>query len=103
MYLLDLLDGPLKECERTIAERYPDVKVRFFKIQTGKRATCSNRFVCDQVTTLKGDATDEKIITDLCARALREERRLDVFFANVSAVWKSFNSFLLKMEDKLTE
>lgn len=62
LYLLDLLDEPLKECKRIIAERYPDVKV----------------------TTLKGDAADETTIKDLCARAIKEEHRLDVFFANAA-------------------
>lgn len=36
-----------------------------------------------QVTTIQADAADEKAIEGLCKQALREEGRLDVFFANV--------------------
>lgn len=37
-----------------------------------------------QVTTLEADASDEEAISGICKQALREEGRLDVFFANVS-------------------
>lgn len=36
-----------------------------------------------QTTTLQGDAADESLISGVCDRALKEEGRLDVFFANV--------------------
>jgi len=36
-----------------------------------------------QVTTLQADAADEAAISGVCSQALREEGRLDVFFANV--------------------
>lgn len=37
-----------------------------------------------QVTVDQLDAADEAAISGLCKQALREEGRLDVFFANVS-------------------
>lgn len=36
-----------------------------------------------QVTVIQGDAADDKTIQSLVQRALDEEGRLDVFFANV--------------------
>ncbi|PFH50912.1 hypothetical protein AMATHDRAFT_75301 [Amanita thiersii Skay4041] len=60
LYLLDYDPTNLPNLEATIVEKYPDVKV----------------------TTLQADAADEKAISGLCNRALREEGRLDVFFAN---------------------
>jgi NAD(P)-dependent dehydrogenase (short-subunit alcohol dehydrogenase family) len=36
-----------------------------------------------QVTTVQADAADEVAIEAVCKRALDEEGRLDVFFANV--------------------
>jgi hypothetical protein len=35
---------------------------------------------------VQGDAADEEVISGLCKRALKEEGRLDVFFANVSII-----------------
>ena len=37
-----------------------------------------------KVTTAAADAADEDTISGICEQALREEGRLDVFFANVS-------------------
>jgi NAD(P)-dependent dehydrogenase (short-subunit alcohol dehydrogenase family) len=37
-----------------------------------------------KVTTLQADAADETAISSVCEQALKEEGRLDVFFANVS-------------------
>ncbi|KAK2463190.1 hypothetical protein APHAL10511_004845 [Amanita phalloides] len=60
LYLLDYDATNLPNLKETIAQRYPDVKV----------------------TTIQADAADEKAISDVCAQALKEEGRLDVFFAN---------------------
>lgn len=42
-------------------------------------------FSFNQVTVVQGDAADEQTIQDLVSRAVKEEGRLDVFFANVSS------------------
>ncbi|KAF4621310.1 hypothetical protein D9613_000773 [Agrocybe pediades] len=60
LYLLDYDPTNLPELKSTIEKKYPDVKV----------------------TTLQADAADEKAIAGICEQALREEGRLDVFFAN---------------------
>ncbi|GJJ06631.1 hypothetical protein Clacol_000825 [Clathrus columnatus] len=67
LYLLDLVKRPLDGCKAIIAERYPDVKV----------------------TTIEGDAADETTISGLCNHVLKEERRLDVFFANAGISYGS--------------
>ncbi len=43
------------------------------------------QFSFNQVTVVQGDAADEQAIQDLVSRAVKEEGRLDVFFANVSS------------------
>jgi len=60
LYLLDYSGDNLPDLQETITSKYPDVKV----------------------TTVQADAADEKAIMDLCAQAIKEEGRLDVFFAN---------------------
>ena len=65
LYLLDFATDNLSELETTITQRYPDVKV----------------------TAIQADASDEEAVQDVCERALQEEGRLDVFFANVSSTW----------------
>lgn len=60
LYLLDYDPANLPNLKATIEEKYPDVKV----------------------TTIQADASDEKAISDVCAQAMKEEGRLDVFFAN---------------------
>ncbi|PPQ93720.1 hypothetical protein CVT25_013060 [Psilocybe cyanescens] len=60
LYLLDYDPTNLPDLKSAIEKKYPDVKV----------------------TTLQADAADEKAISGLCEQALREEGRLDVFFAN---------------------
>jgi len=61
LYLIDFDSTNLPELKATIDERlYPDVKV----------------------TTIQGDAADEALISGVCERALKEEGKLDVFFAN---------------------
>jgi NAD(P)-dependent dehydrogenase (short-subunit alcohol dehydrogenase family) len=43
-----------------------------------------------QVTVIQADASDDKAISDVCQQALREQGRLDIFFANVSARRSTF-------------
>jgi len=37
-----------------------------------------------KVTTVQADAADEAVIKNICEQALKDEGRLDIFFANVS-------------------
>nr|GAT56804.1 predicted protein [Mycena chlorophos] len=60
LYLVDFDKTNLPNLKETIEKRYTDVKV----------------------TVQQGDASDEAFISGLCQRALKEEGRLDVFFAN---------------------
>ncbi|KAL6308138.1 hypothetical protein BKA93DRAFT_765598 [Sparassis latifolia] len=60
LYLMDLDGTNLPALKSTIAQKYPDVKV----------------------TVIQVDAADEAAISGVCKQALREEGRLDVFFAN---------------------
>ncbi len=62
LYLLDFAEDNLPGLKNTIETSYPDVKV----------------------TTIQADAADDSAISDVCEQALREEGRLDVFFANVN-------------------
>ncbi|KAK1232328.1 hypothetical protein PQX77_004533 [Marasmius sp. AFHP31] len=65
LYLVDLDPTNLPDLKSTIAEKYPDVKV----------------------TTHAFDCASEKDISALCDQTMKEEGRLDVFFAN--AGWAS--------------
>ncbi|KAI0358749.1 NAD-P-binding protein [Trametes cingulata] len=60
LYLSDLDSTNLPDLKATIEKAYPDVKV----------------------TTIQADAADENAVADICKQALRDEGRLDVFFAN---------------------
>ncbi|TFY83015.1 hypothetical protein EWM64_g1006 [Hericium alpestre] len=60
LYLMDFSAENLPDLKSTIEKSYPDVKV----------------------DVIQGDAADEATISGLCERALQEEGRLDVFFAN---------------------
>ncbi|KAJ7924928.1 hypothetical protein B0H13DRAFT_1976758 [Mycena leptocephala] len=60
LYLVDFDATNLPDLKATIEKRYPDVKA----------------------TTLQGDAADATLISGVCERALKEEGKLDVFFAN---------------------
>lgn len=60
LYLLDFCADNLPELESTIRQLYPDVKV----------------------TVIQADAADEAAIAAVCKRAIEEDGRLDVFFAN---------------------
>lgn len=45
-----------------------------------------------QITCIAGDAADEAVVQAVCQRALEEEGRLDVFFANVRYLNNSLKS-----------
>ncbi|KAF8893976.1 hypothetical protein BD779DRAFT_1669486 [Infundibulicybe gibba] len=60
LYLIDYDPTNLPDLKSTIETTYSDVKV----------------------TTIQADAADEAAISGVCTRALEEEGRLDVFFAN---------------------
>ncbi|KAJ7352297.1 NAD(P)-binding protein [Mycena albidolilacea] len=60
IYVLDKSTQNLPNLQSTVQSKYPGVKI----------------------TCIGGDAADEAAIKALCARALVEEGRLDVFFAN---------------------
>lgn len=61
---MDYVDKNLPDLKSTIRKAYPDVKV----------------------TTIQADAADEKATISVCDRAIAEEGKLDVFFANVSLI-----------------
>lgn len=56
--------------------------------------------VSTQVTIVKGDASDDGVVSSLCQKALDEEGRLDVYYANGAiCTWKplvdtSFEDFM---------
>ena len=77
---MDLSRENLPNLKSTIEERYPDVTVR-----TYVPSHCVVVFTSSQVTVIQADASDDKAISDVCQQALREQGRLDIFFANVSA------------------
>ncbi|TFK26487.1 3-oxoacyl-reductase [Coprinopsis marcescibilis] len=60
LYLIDYDGVNLPDLKSTIEGKYPGV----------------------QVTTLQADAADEAAISAVCERALKEQGRLDIFFAN---------------------
>jgi len=60
LYLLDYAGENLPNLKETIEKAYPDVKVNI----------------------IQADAADEKAIAGVCEQALKDEGRLDVFFAN---------------------
>ncbi|KAF8622694.1 hypothetical protein AX15_006792 [Amanita polypyramis BW_CC] len=64
LYLLDYDPTNLPNLKETIEQRYPHIKV----------------------TTIQADAADEKAVSGVCAQVLKEEGRLDVFFANAGIV-----------------
>jgi NAD(P)-dependent dehydrogenase (short-subunit alcohol dehydrogenase family) len=61
IYCLDFDPTNLPDLKKTVESTYGDVRV----------------------TTIQADAADEKAIIGVCERAVKEEGRLDVFFANV--------------------
>ncbi|KAJ7647217.1 hypothetical protein FB45DRAFT_192333 [Roridomyces roridus] len=67
LYLIDFDSTNLPDLKTSIEKRYPDVKT----------------------TTLQGDAADESLISGVCDRAMQEEGRLDVFFANAGIATKN--------------
>ncbi|KXN85348.1 3-oxoacyl-[acyl-carrier-protein] reductase FabG [Leucoagaricus sp. SymC.cos] len=60
LYLLDFDGTNLPNLKETIEKRYPDVKA----------------------TVQQADAADEDAVKGICEQAMKEEGRLDVFFAN---------------------
>jgi len=80
LYLLDFVPDNLPELKETIQEKYPDVKVK------STRPNPQTPADIPKVTTLQADAADETVISSVCERALKDEGRLDVFFANVSSI-----------------
>ncbi|CAE6419625.1 unnamed protein product, partial [Rhizoctonia solani] len=68
LYLLDYDGLNLPDLEESLKKAYPDVKV----------------------TTQQADAADDVAISGICQRAIKEEGRLDVFFANAGIVNSSF-------------
>lgn len=60
IYALDYVGDGLRELDAFLKKTYPDVKV----------------------TTVTADAADEQAVKSICERAIKEEGRLDVFFAN---------------------
>ncbi|KAG8988275.1 hypothetical protein FRB90_002850, partial [Tulasnella sp. 427] len=64
LYLLDFDGAPLPELKTELEKAYPDTKT----------------------TVVQGDAADDATIAALCKRAVDEEGRLDVFFANAGIV-----------------
>lgn len=80
LYLLDFVPDGLPGLKETIQKKYPDVKVKV------ARPDQKNSADSLKVTTLQADAADETAIASVCEQALRDEGRLDVFFANVSCV-----------------
>jgi len=80
LYLLDFVPDNLPELKETIQKKYPDVKVSFTRQSPKTSADVL------KVTTLQADAADETAISSVCEQALKDEGRLDVFFANVSSI-----------------
>ncbi|CEL60809.1 3-oxoacyl-[acyl-carrier-protein] reductase FabG OS=Thermotoga maritima (strain ATCC 43589 / MSB8 / DSM 3109 / JCM 10099) GN=fabG PE=3 SV=1 [Rhizoctonia solani AG-1 IB] len=76
LYLLDYDGSNLPDLEESLKKAYPDVKV----------------------TTQQADAADDAAISGICQRAIKEEGRLDVFFANAGIVNSSFFTDLTEKE-----
>ncbi|CAO1621135.1 unnamed protein product [Parajaminaea phylloscopi] len=64
IYALDFDDSNFEDLKATVRKQYPEVKV----------------------DTVECDAADEAAIQAICDRAVQEESRLDVFFANAAIV-----------------
>ena len=98
LYLIDFSGENLPNLKSTIEEHYPDVTVRMQLFVSSYHAVV---LTISQVTIIQADAADDKAISDVCQQAIREEGRLDIFFANVRARrWPSFSSdrfFLLRL------
>ena len=85
LYLIDFDPTNLPNLKSTIETRYPDVKVGHgrgpFEFPL--------KWKFSQVTTQQADAADETAISGVCELVLREEGRLDVFFANVTTFFST--------------
>ena len=84
---MDLSGENLPNLKSTIEERYPDVTVRTWPLSPSHGVVV---LTSSQVTVIQADASDDKAISDVCQQALREQGRLDIFFANVSARRSTF-------------
>ncbi|KAG8745210.1 hypothetical protein FRC10_008522 [Ceratobasidium sp. 414] len=80
LYLLDFAGENLPNLEETLRKEYPDVKASLLH-------WCHS---LKQITVQQGDAADEEAISGICKRAVKEEGRLDVFFANAGIVGSEF-------------
>ncbi|KIO25344.1 hypothetical protein M407DRAFT_75854, partial [Tulasnella calospora MUT 4182] len=78
LYLLDPFDNNSAEIKGSLEKAYPDVKV----------------------TIVKGDASDDSVVSSLCQKVLDEAGRLDIYYANGAiCTWKpladtSFEDFM---------
>ncbi|KAB5591059.1 Glucose and ribitol dehydrogenase [Ceratobasidium theobromae] len=75
LYLIDYAGENLPNLEESLRKEYPEVKV----------------------TTQKADAADEVAISEICKRAIKDEGRLDIFFANAGIV---SGDFFTELSDK---
>lgn len=74
LYLLDPFDDNAAEVKKSLRQSYPDVKV----------------------TIVKGDSSDDKVVSSLCDRVLDEEGRLDIYYANGGiSPWKMLSDLSL--------
>ncbi|KAJ7300727.1 NAD(P)-binding protein, partial [Mycena albidolilacea] len=63
------------------------------------QSTVQSKYPGGKITCIAGDAADEAAIKALCARALVEEGRLDVFFANVSQIAAGHRHTVTRLQD----
>ncbi|PWN25381.1 NAD(P)-binding protein [Jaminaea rosea] len=77
IYALDFDGSNFEDLKDKVKERYPEVKV----------------------TTMECDAADEESIKGIVERAMKEEGRLDVFFANAAIVGNPVPVGMLDAED----
>lgn len=77
IYALDFDGSNFDDLKDKVKERYPDVKV----------------------TSMECDAADEESIKGIVERAMKEEGRLDVFFANAAIVGNPVPVGMLDAED----
>ncbi|KAG6903011.1 hypothetical protein C0995_007444 [Termitomyces sp. Mi166 len=78
LYLMDFDPTNLPELKETIEKLYPDVQVGGLLCIH----LLTHSLFKSQVTVIQADAANEAVISGVCNQALREEGRLDVFFAN---------------------
>lgn len=79
---MDFSPENLPNLKSTIEKAYPDVKVRLHDVSIDL-AHKLTRYT--QATVIEADAANEAAIEGVCKQALKEEGKLDVFYANVRA------------------